>query len=103
MIWKLVSLFEESPVAWDVTARVLSVFNEELQVDLEDGLEEAHVCALVQADLMLPNVDNQNLTGGQSEEGTLALKVLVFAALAAVGSLNVHDEDVLGHPLGPAV
>ena len=46
---------------------------------------------------MLPNVDDKDLTRRKCEKSTLALKVLVLAALAAVGTLDVHDEDVVGH------
>ena len=37
---------------------LLGVLHEELQVDLEHRLEQAHVRALVQADLVLPDVDD---------------------------------------------
>lgn len=76
---------------------LLLVLEEELQVDLEDSLEQSHVGSLVQADLVLPDVDDQDLAGSQGEQGALALKVLVLAALSAVGALDVHDEDVIGH------
>jgi hypothetical protein len=76
---------------------VLVVFNKKLQVDLEHSLQEAHVRAVVQADLRLPHVDEQDLARGEREEGALALKVLVLAALLAVGAFDVHDEDVVGH------
>lgn len=46
---------------------------------------------------MLPDVDNQNLAGGQGEQGALALKVLILTTLATVSALNIHDEDVVGH------
>lgn len=76
---------------------VLVVLEEELQVDLEDGLEQTHVGTLVQTDLVFPNVDNQDLAGGQSKQGTLAFKVLVFSTFAAVGTLDIHDENVVCH------
>jgi hypothetical protein len=76
---------------------VLVVLEEQLQVDLEDGLEQAHVGTLVQTNLVFPDVDNQDLAGGQSEQGTLALKVLVLSTLAAVGTLDIHDQDVVCH------
>lgn len=79
------------PVAYS-----LFVLQKELQVHLEDSLQQTHVCALVQANLMLPDVDNQNLTRCQGKEGTLSLKVLVFASLAAIGTLDVHNQDVVG-------
>jgi hypothetical protein len=44
---------------------------------------------------MLPDVDDQHLARGQRKQGALALKVLVFAALATVCALNIHDQDVL--------
>ena len=43
---------------------LLLVLEEELQVDLEDSLEQPHVGSLVQADLMLPDVEDQDLAGG---------------------------------------
>lgn len=46
---------------------------------------------------MFPDVDNQHFAGCQRKQGTLPLKVLVFASLTAVGAFYVHDEDVLGH------
>jgi hypothetical protein len=46
---------------------------------------------------MLPYVDNQDFACGQREEGAFALKVLVLAALATVGALDIHDEDIVGH------
>lgn len=76
---------------------VLVVLEEQLQVDLEDSLEQTHVGTLVQTDLVFPDVDNQNLTGGQGEQGTLALKVLVLSTLAAVSALDVHDQNVVCH------
>jgi hypothetical protein len=76
---------------------LLLVLKKQLHVDFENRLEQAHVCALVQADLVLPDVDEQDFAGGQCKKRALALKVLVFAALATVGALDVHDQDVVGH------
>ena len=76
---------------------LLLVFEEELQVDFEDRLEQAHVGPLVQTDLVLPDIDEQDLAGGQGEKSALPLKVLVLSALAAVSALDVHNEDVVGH------
>jgi hypothetical protein len=84
----------------------LAVLDEQLQVDLEHRLQQAHVCALVQADLVLPDVDDQDLAGGQRKQRALALKVLVLSALASVSALDIHDQDVLRHAraaLGPLV
>jgi hypothetical protein len=75
----------------------LAVLDEQLQVDLKDRLQQAHVGALVQADLVLPDVDNQDLARGQCEQGALSLKVLVLAPLSSVGALDVHDQNVFGH------
>lgn len=75
----------------------LAVLDKELQVDFKNGLEQAHVGALVQSDLVFPDVDDEDLARGQGEKSTLALKVLVLASLSAVGTLDVHDENVLGH------
>jgi hypothetical protein len=77
--------------------RSLSILDKELEVHLKDGLEQPHVGALVQADLMLPDVDEQDFAGSEGEEGALALEFLVLAALAAVGALDIHDENVVGH------
>lgn len=52
---------------------------------------------------MFPDVDDENLAGRQGEEGALALKVLVLAAFSAVGSLHVHDENIVRHLGGAAV
>ena len=46
---------------------------------------------------MLPYIHDQNLTRGEGKQGGLPLKVLVFAPLATVGALDVHDEDIVGH------
>src|SRR4051812_12250489 len=43
---------------------LLPVLQEQLQVDLKHSLEQAHVCALVQTNLVLPDVDNQNFARG---------------------------------------
>ena len=76
---------------------VLAVLDEQLQVDLEHRLQQTHVGALVQSNLVLPDVDNEDFTCRQRKEGTLALKVLVLAALATVCAFHVHDQDVLCH------
>lgn len=78
---------------------VLAVLDKQLQVDLEDGLQQTHVGTLVQPYLMLPDVDYQDLAGCQGEQGALPLEVLILAPFAAVGTLDVHDEDVVGHGL----
>lgn len=82
---------------------ILLVLEEELEVDFKDGLQEPHVGTLVQTDLVLPDVDEQDLAGGEGKEGALSLKVLVLAALTTVGTLDVHDEDVVGHLLAGAL
>jgi hypothetical protein len=50
---------------------------------------------------VLPDVDNEDLTGRQGKKRTLSLEILVLTAFAAVGSLNIHDKYVVGH-LGAA-
>ena len=75
----------------------LGVLDEQLQVDLEHGLEQPHVCTLVQADLVLPDVDNQYLARRQRKQSAFALEVLVFSALTTVCALDIHDQYVLGH------
>jgi hypothetical protein len=84
----------------------LAVLDEQLKVDLEHCLQQAHVGTLVQADLVFPDVDDQDLTGRKRKQGTLALKILVFSSLSSVCALDVHDQDVLCHAraaLGPLV
>lgn len=76
---------------------ILLIFQEELEVDLEDSLQEAHVGPLVQANLMLPDVYNQYLAGGESEKCALPFEVLILAPFATVGSFDIHDQDVVGH------
>jgi hypothetical protein len=71
-------------LAW--STNVLAVFDEELQVDFEDGLEQAHVGTLVQSDLVFPDVDDEDLARGKRKEGALAFKVLVLSSLSAVGT-----------------
>jgi hypothetical protein len=78
---------------------LLPVLQEELQVNLKHRLKKPHIGSLVQPDLVLPDVDDQYLASGQCEEGALALKILVFAALATVGALNIHYQYVIRHLL----
>lgn len=80
----------------DARVDSLRILQKKLAVDLEDGLQQPHVCTLVQTDLVLPYVYDQNLARRQSEQGTLALEVLILASLAAVCTFHVHNEDVLG-------
>ena len=84
-------------LAVEKTIYVLAVLDEQLQVDLEHRLQQTHVRALVQSNLVLPDVDNEDFARRQRKEGTLALKVLVLAALATVCAFHVHDQDVLCH------
>lgn len=49
---------------------------EQGEVDFKDSLEEAHVGALVESDLVLPDVDDEDLGDGDGEESRLSLKVL---------------------------
>jgi hypothetical protein len=37
---------------------ILFVFQEELEVDLKDSLQQSHVGTLVQANLVFPDIDN---------------------------------------------
>ena len=76
---------------------VLPVLQEELQINLEDGLQESHVGTLIQADLMLPDIDDEDLAGGQGKQRALPFKVLIFAAFPTIRTLHVHHQDVLGH------
>lgn len=75
---------------------LLLVFQKELQVDFKHCLEQTHVRSLVQTNLVLPDVDNQDLACRKGKQGTLSLKILVLASFAAVGTFNVHDQNVVG-------
>jgi hypothetical protein len=79
---------------------LLGVLYKELEVDLEYGLEQAHVRALVQTNLVLPDVHNQHLARRQGEQGAFALKILVLTALATVGTLHIHNQNILRHATG---
>ena len=76
---------------------VLAVLDEQLQIDLKHRFQQAHVRALVQSNLVLPDVDNENLTCREREEGTLALEVLILPALSSVRTFHIHDQDVFCH------
>jgi hypothetical protein len=45
----------------EIVTDVLFAFPKQPQVDLKNGLEEAHVGALIQSDLMLPQIDDKDL------------------------------------------
>lgn len=46
---------------------------------------------------MLPDVHDEDLTCRKREKSTLPLKVLVLTTLPSVRTLDIHDEDVVGH------
>ncbi len=46
---------------------------------------------------MFPDIDHQYLACSQSEERTLALKVLVFSSFTAIRAFDVYDQDVVSH------
>lgn len=46
------------------------------EVHLEYGLEESHVRAVIQPDLVLPDVDNEDLRGSKREQCRFALEIL---------------------------
>jgi hypothetical protein len=76
---------------------VLVVLEEQLQVDLEDGLEQTHVGTLVQTDLVFPDVDNQDLAGGQREQGTLDVVChLDGTSLGLVALVLAHPDSFGG-------
>ena len=64
---------------------------EQAQVYLEHRLEQAHVGALEEADLVLPHVDDEDLGARHAEQRGLALKVL-----------GVRAADVAGHQPAPS-
>jgi hypothetical protein len=84
-------------LGWQAREYVLAVFDEQLQVDFKNGLEKAHVGALVQTNLVFPDVDNEDFAGREREESTLALEVLILSAFPSVCTLDIHNQDVLGH------
>ena len=51
-------------------------FAKQPQVNLEHRLKQSHVCALIQADLMFPHVDDEHLRRGEGEKSRLSLKIL---------------------------
>lgn len=75
----------------------LAVFDKQLQVDFEDGLQQTHVRTLVQPDLVLPDVDDEDLTRRKRKKSTLALEVLILASLSSIRAFHVHDQNVLRH------
>lgn len=52
------------PLWFRLFHRLPSVASKELQVDLKDSLEQTHVGSVVETYLVLPQVDNQNFSGG---------------------------------------
>lgn len=46
---------------------------------------------------MFPNVDDEDLAGGESEESALPFKILVFSSFSTICAFNIHDKNVLGH------
>jgi hypothetical protein len=46
---------------WGKEIYSLFSLSEESQIDLEDSLQQAHIRALVETDLMFPHVHNKNL------------------------------------------
>lgn len=57
-------------------APVWSGPSEQPQVNLKHRLEQTHVRALIQTDLMFPKIDEEHLRGGEREKSRLSLKVL---------------------------
>jgi len=78
---------------------VLAVLDKELQIDFEHRLQKPHICALIQPNLVLPDIHNQNLTRRQRKKRTLPLKILVFTALAAIRTFHIHNQDVFRHTI----
>ncbi len=67
---------------------------EELKVELHDGLEEGEVGGVKRPTSWVQMLDDEDLCEGEGEEGALALEAGgVLAALARVGALEVHDND----------
>jgi len=75
----------------------IPALQKQAQVHLKDGLQQTHVRALIQADLMLPDVDNQDFGSGKGEQSTLPLKVLILTPFSSVSALDIHDQDVFRH------
>lgn len=78
---------------------ILVPFQEQLEVDLENNLQQTHVCTLIQTDLMFPDVDNQDLASGQGKQSALAFKVLILPSFSTVSALDIHDQDIVCHAL----
>ena len=66
--WEMRKMSESVPI-W-------SLLPEQTEVHLKHGLEQAHVGALVQPDLVLPEVDDEHLGRGEREQRRFAFKVL---------------------------
>ena len=93
---------------------VLRLLPEEAEIDLENGLQQAHVGTLVQTDLVLPQVNQKDFGRCQREESRFSFEILerplrniqrrlrgaeittnlVFASLPPVCALHIHDHDV---------
>lgn len=76
---------------------LLFIFQKQLQVDFKHRLEQAHVGSLVQANLVFPDVDQENLTSSEGKQGALSLEILVLSTFSAVGTLDIHNENVICH------
>jgi len=59
---------------WNVPVR--GIFAKEAKINLEDGLEQSHVGALVKTALVLPEVDDEYFRGREREQGRFAFEVL---------------------------
>lgn len=68
-----------------------------MQIDFKHRLEKTHVGTLVQANLVFPDVDNKDFTGGEGKESALSLEILVFATLSSIRALYIHDKNIVGH------
>ena len=77
----------------------LLIFKKEFQIDLEHHFEQAHVCTLIQPNLMFPDIDKQDLTRCQCKERTFPLKILIFASFSAICPFHIHDQYILCHIL----
>jgi hypothetical protein len=71
---KVIPNDEEKECPWLGT--FLDLLPKQAEVYFEHGLEQAHVGTLVEADLVFPQIDDQNFWGSKGEERRFALKIL---------------------------
>ena len=78
--------------------------SEECQVDLKYRLQQSHIRALIQSNLMLPSlsaptnhdhspeINKQDFRARQAEQRGFPLEILILALLPPIRSFDIHDE-----------